>query len=492
MADVETRRLLHEIDNDDVVQQYLKQACSDLYEIIHLMSMGTCSRAVNTYRRTQLPGTTGADRTYKYQKTMQFLMNLGTTQNRTHPGSVRRADVCSVFARGNTRERCALLMNMLCNDKRYCVMQWIFRRGRRSNVASGNSSQSVTQGVDSNGDYQDSQSSVWQTVPSCLNEFQIAMYQQTMSQFKSDAPHNNPPEIRAPSVCAKKDMRRALCKLLNCPRKNTRSARPLHEQQTYALAVEKAVPVLSEREKMLIYSTCAPNALFVVRKQLVSSGIRRSAAESYLLPTDSRTLLTAEEFHTQMSPLGADSRDTTQSHLVARSFIQLHSAAVNIIDYTGTQSRTGKPCMHQQTKTPTSALCRSDYEEVLPWQTGRMCWTMLRDSAFFLNASRHSCDVISGPSGHTHALLTLMRIFRNFDIRKWTLICLVWLVGADHHSIHEVLFTATRHGLVLASEGNTLQVTRALLRTVGSNSTKSACGPVAVVNCSTCGIGASF
>jgi len=143
MADVETRRLLHGIDTNDVMQQYLKQACSDLYEIIHLMSMNTCCHAVNTYHRTQPPGKTGANRTYKYQQTMQFLMNLGTTQNCTHPGSVRNADVCSVFAHGNTRERCALLTNMLCNDKRYCIMQWIFRHDEENKVASGSPNKTV-------------------------------------------------------------------------------------------------------------------------------------------------------------------------------------------------------------------------------------------------------------------------------------------------------------------------------------------------------------
>jgi len=68
----------------------------------------------------------------------------------------------------------------------------------------------------------------------------------------------------------------------------------------------------------------------------------------------------------------------------------------------------------------------------------------------------------------------------------------VWLVGADHHSIHEVLVAALRHGLVLPSEVNSLDVARTLLRIVTANPKKSAWGPIAKVDCGAGGIGSSF
>jgi len=139
-----------------------------------------------------------------------------------------------------------------------------------------------------------------------------------------------------------------------------------------------------------------------------------------------------------------------------------------------------------------SPLLRQEYVDIFPWLTGRMCWVMLHDSAFFLHASRHKHDVISGPSGHTHSLLTFMRIFRKFDVGKWTLICIVWLVGADHHSIYEVIAAAVRHGLVLPSGVNCLEMTRSLLRIVTGTPKKSAWRPVADVNCGACGVGSSL
>jgi len=85
-------------------------------------------------------------------------------------------------------------------------------------------------------------------------------------------------------------------------------------------------------------------------------------------------------------------------------------------------------------------------EIMLPWLTGHMCWEMVESSAFFALAHSRGENVIAGPSGHTHMMLTFMTIFHNFDLEKWTLICLVWLM-ADLHSVFEVLSAAMRHGL---------------------------------------------
>jgi len=105
-----------------------------------------------------------------------------------------------------------------------------------------------------------------------------------------------------------------------------------------------------------------------------------------------------------------------------------------------------------------------------------MCWKMVHDSSFFVHGCRRGEDMVAGPSGHTHALMTFMRIFKNFDVCKWTLICVVWLVGADHHSVYEVLVAAARHGLPYTPETKSVDFTRALLRTVVAARRKAAWG----------------
>jgi len=110
---------------------------------------------------------------------------------------------------------------------------------------------------------------------------------------------------------------------------------------------------------------------------------------------------------------------------------------------------------------------QANHSIMLPWATGRMCWTMITDSSVFKHASPRRETVVAGPSEHAHALLTFVRIFKSFDVEKWTLICIVWLVGADHHIVFEVLVAASRQGLLFASEHtNSLDFTRGLLRSI--------------------------
>ena len=109
-------------------------------------------------------------------------------------------------------------------------------------------------------------------------------------------------------------------------------------------------------------------------------------------------------------------------------------------------------------------------DSYLQWLTGRMTWQVQQDSFFAEDAAKHNEAVVAGPSGHTHTLLTYMRIFNNFDLQKWTLICMVWLVGADHHSLFEVLTTASRHGIPYMSHQNSLEFARELLLKVKEKS----------------------
>ena len=85
---------------------------------------------------------------------------------------------------------------------------------------------------------------------------------------------------------------------------------------------------------------------------------------------------------------------------------------------------------------------------VLPWKTGHMSWVINENSNFAIDARIFNKETVAGPSGHTHAMLCFMKLLVNFDLKKWVLICILWLVGSEHHSIHEVLLIAHKnHGL---------------------------------------------
>ena len=59
-------------------------------------------------------------------------------------------------------------------------------------------------------------------------------------------------------------------------------------------------------------------------------------------------------------------------------------------------------------------------------------------------------------------LLAFCKVFACYDLRILTLICVVWLVGSDHHSICEVLLAARAHGLAYDFE-NAEEYTAAML-----------------------------
>jgi len=88
----------------------------------------------------------------------------------------------------------------------------------------------------------------------------------------------------------------------------------------------------------------------------------------------------------------------------------------------------------------------------LPWRTGHMQWELRPSSSFVQTAHSHKQSTISGFSGHTDAMLTFARIFASFDMRRMTLVCVLWLCGCEHHSVYEVIATAREHGLPYALE----------------------------------------
>lgn len=100
------------------------------------------------------------------------------------------------------------------------------------------------------------------------------------------------------------------------------------------------------------------------------------------------------------------------------------------------------------------------------WQTGHMRWEIDASCDFARDARHRSESTIAGQSGHTFMLMRAMRIFEDFCPETWTLICIVWLVGADHHSVHEVVSAAQHLGLRHHAHLHSVQTARLLLHNV--------------------------
>jgi len=447
MPDQATRRLLQEIDDSSEIQEYMKEVCEDMLQV--LRKIATC---VNFQRRSAEDD--GSEQEVcehtRYEQTMHLLMNLGTMRNSTHPGSVRHCDVAGVFQHGNIRERCAVLMNLLCHDKKYGVMRWLLEHI----TCAESCEQCCMHGNDG--------PMYTALPPALLNTAQVLLYKNALGMCSS---HSTTPT--SSEKCAKKDIRKALCRIVKCPRKNLRVARAIQNQQQYAMRARDAVPRLSRREWAL----------------------QRGGTGS----THGHSHDTSPKQCDRSSVASRDSAQDTRNNDDRSSVVRRDSAqdARNnewhrwtvCEKYTRSQQglwkalRSDKQVDHMSfAYQPTRGLSFSPHythlDATLPWLTGHMCWEMVQDSAFFMQACFRQENTIAGPSGHTHTMLTFMNIFANFDMEKWTLVCLVWLVGADHHSVFEVLYAASHHGLRLQSEIPSLDAARNLLCRVRSRANR--------------------
>ena len=83
----------------------------------------------------------------------------------------------------------------------------------------------------------------------------------------------------------------------------------------------------------------------------------------------------------------------------------------------------------------------------LEYFTGLQKWSMNENSLFTRTARKNKQNLIAGPSGHTDSLFFFFRLFNCYNIEMTTLLCILWLVPCQHHSIYEILYTAKRYGL---------------------------------------------
>jgi len=429
MLDDKTRKLLLEIDDNEVLKEYMRGVCRDMRSVLQKISV-----CISVQHETHDNGTSApADSEHhRYEQTMHMLLNLGTTRNITHPGSVKNCDVDSVLRSGNIRERCAMLMNMLCHDKKYSVIQWLLTQvvcaERCPKCCNVDGMHEAVQGP-----YQP-----W--LLATLNTQQLILYKNALGMCLAGGK-----TCSTEVLCAKKDIRKALCRVVNCPRKNIRVVRLAATQQQHAMHRNDAIPRLSWRELSLQHEY-ASNALIHLKSKWPN---RRP----YIAVQGIDASVVANP--QKLVPSTAKDTNVAQQNACKAYVASAQRAAVAL------QKQRAIPETTPQAK-PTCP------DITLPWLTGHMCWQMVQESAFFIHATRRGENVIAGPSGHTHAMLTFMSIFRNFDIEKWTLICLVWLVGADHHSVFEVLSAASRHGLCIPADKPSIDIARELLRKISA------------------------
>lgn len=86
-------------------------------------------------------------------------------------------------------------------------------------------------------------------------------------------------------------------------------------------------------------------------------------------------------------------------------------------------------------------------QDKLPWTTGRSRWIPLKLNCLPARTDGKEHEMVCGLSGHTERMINFCMLLTSFDIEKTALICVLWLVPCDHHSIFEVLYTASLYGL---------------------------------------------
>lgn len=92
---------------------------------------------------------------------------------------------------------------------------------------------------------------------------------------------------------------------------------------------------------------------------------------------------------------------------------------------------------------PTSAIKNN----ILPWISGLQYWEV-NESNFYVKLMRHNKQmVVCGPSGNTDLVLSILRLFDNFNIDLAIFACVSQLCNAPHHSPCEILLASLPYGL---------------------------------------------
>ena len=84
---------------------------------------------------------------------------------------------------------------------------------------------------------------------------------------------------------------------------------------------------------------------------------------------------------------------------------------------------------------------------ILPWITGFQYWKVNDNNFYIQLMKRNKQMVVCGPSSNSDLIISMLRLFDNFDINLAIFVCISHLCNAPHHSPCEVLLAAIPYGL---------------------------------------------
>ena len=84
---------------------------------------------------------------------------------------------------------------------------------------------------------------------------------------------------------------------------------------------------------------------------------------------------------------------------------------------------------------------------ILPWISGLQYWKV-NDNNFYIKLMKQNKQmVICGPSGNSDLIISMLRLFDNFDINLAIFACIFHMCNEPHHSPCEILLAAIPYGL---------------------------------------------
>lgn len=92
---------------------------------------------------------------------------------------------------------------------------------------------------------------------------------------------------------------------------------------------------------------------------------------------------------------------------------------------------------------PTSAIKNN----ILPWISGLQYWEVNESNLYVKLMRHHKQMVVCGPSGNTDLIISILRLFDNFNIDLAIFACVSQLCNAPHHSPCEILLASLPYGL---------------------------------------------
>jgi len=84
---------------------------------------------------------------------------------------------------------------------------------------------------------------------------------------------------------------------------------------------------------------------------------------------------------------------------------------------------------------------------LLPWISGLQYWKVNNNNFYIRLMKQNKQMVICGPSGNSDIIISMLRLFDNFDINLAVFACIYHMCNEPHHSPCEVLLAAIPYGL---------------------------------------------